>query len=1010
MVENPNPELRSQIRLVASQHLTCVLLLIRSNMKVMKFVYGLLDLRLFDESPQRVVQASRAVNLIHAQSLLLGFDSKGKLGNAIVDLHAKCGNMDFAQKAFEQLEQKDTRAWNSILSMHSRHGMLEDVKHIFGAMQIYGVYPNQFTYAVVLSVYARLTDIMLGKVVHCHVIKTGFICNSFCEGSLIDMYAKCALVDDAWEIFDGSVCSDTVSWTAMIGGYVQVGFLEKALRLFKDMLPLGHIPDQVAFVTIISACLESGHLDDARHFFNQMPNPNAVAWNVMISGHAREGCHNVVIDYFQGMIRSGVKPTRSTLGSVLSAIAITFDLDCGSQVHSQAIKQGLCSNVYVGSSLINMYAKCQEMDSARSVFDALDEKNIVLWNTMLGGYAQNKNVDEVIHLFINMRCSGFQPDEFTYTSVLSACASLRSVEIGKQLHSLAIKNKFDANLFVGNALVDMYAKASCLYDARKQFDMIENRDNVSWNVMIVGFVQEEEEEDAFSMFQRMRSDGIAPDEVCFASILSACANIRSLSKGKQLHCLLVKYNMATSLYAGSSLLDMYSKCGVILDAQEIFSSMPEKNVASTNALISGYAQKNMDLAVNLFKGMQSQGVSPSEVTLASILDGCNEPSKSKLGRQIHSLVTKYGFSYDDEFLVVSLLGMYFNSQASASALVVFLELPNIKSTVLWTVVVSGLVQNDCSKEALAIYQEMRRYNAMPDQATFVSVLKACATLASLQDGQEVHSLVFHTGFDLDELTGSALVDMYAKCGDVASSSQVFKELVKKKDVITWNSMIVGFAKNGYAENALQIFGKMRQSNIKPDDVTLLGVLTACSHAGKVSEGRHIFDTMTNHYNIQPRMDHISCMIDLLGRWGYLKEAEEFINKLEFKPNAIIWATFLGACRIHGDEERGKRASKELSTLEPQSSASFVLLSNIYAASGHWDQVNFVRREMKEKGVKKHPGHSWIKLGRDTHMFVSGDESHSSSAEILSLLKELKAPMKDEIFLHKKVGSWIVAII
>ncbi|KAI3748805.1 hypothetical protein L6452_12158 [Arctium lappa] len=468
-----------------------------------------------------------------------------KVGNAIVDLHAKCGNMVFAQKAFEQLERRDTSAWNSILSMYSRHGMLEDVRQIFGAMQVSGVYPNQFTYAIVLSVCARSTDIVLGKVVHCHVIKTGFICDSFCEGSLIDMYAKCRLVDDAWEIFDGSVCSDTVSWTAMIAGYVQVGFPEKALRLFKDMMTLGHIPDQVAFVTVISACMESGHLDDARHLFDQMPNPNVVAWNVMISGHARE----------------------------------------------------------------------------------------------------------------------------------------------------------------------------------------------------VGLVQEEEEEDAFSMFRRMRSDGIAPDEVCFASILSACANIRSLSKGKQLHCLLVKYNMATSLYAGSSLLDMYSKCGVISDAQEIFSSMPEKSVASTNALISGYAQENMDLAVNLFKYMQPRGVSPSEVTLASILDGCNEPSRLNLGRQIHSLVTKYGFSYDDEFLAVSLLGMYFNSQAQASAMVVFSELPNVKSTILWTAVVSGLAQNDCNKEALAIYQEMRKYNAMPDQATFVSVLKACATLASVQDGKETKVLV-----------------------------------------------------------------------------------------------------------------------------------------------------------------------------------------------------------------------------------------------------------------------------
>ncbi|XP_071696294.1 pentatricopeptide repeat-containing protein At3g09040, mitochondrial [Rutidosis leptorrhynchoides] len=916
--------------------------------------------RLFDEMPQRLKLPSRAVNLIHAQSLILGFDSKGKLGNSIVDLHAKCGHIVFAEKAFLRLEQRDILAWNSILSMYSRSGMLEYIVRLFGFMQasLDRVYPNQHTYAIVLSACARLTDIVLGKMVHCHVIKTGFMCDSFCEGSLIDMYAKCSFVDDASKIFDGSVCSDTVSWTAMISGYVQAGCFDKAIRLFKDMLKLGHIPDQVAFVTVISACVKSGQFDDACHVFNQMRDPNVVAWNVMISGHARDGYYDVSIDLFKSMNRCGVKPTRSTLGSVLSAIASTSDLNCGLQVHAHAAKDGLYTNVYVGSSLINMYAKCQQMVSARNVFNELDDKSVVLWNTMLAGYAQNRNADEVIDLFTSMKLFGFLPDEFTYTSVLSASAMLKNVEMGKQLHSLIIKNNFSTNLYVGNALVDMYAKSSSLQDAKKLFSMINNRDNVSWNAMIVGLVQEKEEDEAFWMFQRMKNVGITPDEVCFASLLSACANIQSLTIGTQLHTLLVKYNLETTLYSGSSLVDMYSKCGVISNAHKVFCLMPEKSVASTNALISGYTQNSIKIAVSLFIDMLSHGLKPSGVTLACLLDGCNEPSKLNLGRQFHNLVIKHGFSYDDEYVAVSLLGMYFNSRVTQDAMVVFAELGNPKSTVLWTAVLSGLVHNDCNEMALEIYQEMRRNDSMPDQATFVSSLKACATLASLQDGQAIHSLVFHTGFDSDELTCSGLVDMYAKCGDIASSTKVFKEIVNKKDVITWNSMIVGFAKNGYAENALQIFEEMKESNIKPDDVTFLGVLTACSHAGKVYQGRCIFDSMINHYKIKPRIDHVSCMVDLLGRWGYLKEAEEFIKKLEIEPNARIWATFLGACRIHGDEIRGKRASEELLNLEPESSASFVLLSNIYAASGRWDRANFVRREMKEKNVKKHPGRSW----------------------------------------------------
>lgn len=945
--------------------------------------------------PQRLANASWASKLIHAQSLKLGVGSKGQLGNAIVDLYAKCGNVDFAEKAFVRLEERDTLAWNSVLSMYSRQGMLEHVVQSFGSMRNCGVLPNQFTFAIGLSACARLIDVEFGKQVHCDVIKIGFEFNSFCEGSLIDMYAKCGSVFDARRIFDGANDPDTVSWTAMIAGYVQIGLPHEALRLFEEMQKLGRVPDQVAFVTIISAFVGLGRLDEACRLFSLMPCPNTVAWNMMISGHTKKGCDVEAIDFFQNMMKVGVKSTRSTLGSALSAIASLANLGYGLQVHAQATKQGLDSNVYVGSSLINMYAKCQKMEPAMKVFNALEEKNVVLWNAMLGGYAQNGYAFEVVELFMNMMDSGFQPDEFTYTSILSACACLKSIEMGRQLHSFIIKNKFQSNLYAGNALVDMYAKSDSLDDARQQFEQIRNRDNVSWNAIIVGYVQEEEEDDAFNLFQRMRSCGIEPDEVSLASILSACANIQSLDKGKQLHCFLVKYGLETSLYAGSSLIDMYAKCGATNSARKVFSCMTERSVVSINALIAGYAQTNIEEALYLFQYMLSEELNPSEVTFASLLDACSGLSGLELGKQIHSLILKIGIPFDGEYLAVSLLGMYLNSHEKTDASALFYEFPNPKSRVLWTAMISGLTQNDCSEEALLLYREMRKYNAMPDQAAFVSVLRACAVSTSLWDGKEIHSLVFHTGFDSDEMTSSALVDMYAKCGNVKSSVQVFEEMVSKKEVISWNSMIVGFAKNGHAENALKILDDMEKARIKPDEVTFLGVLTACSHAGWVDEGRQIFDIMMNRYGIQPRSDHCACMIDLLGRWGFLKEAEEFIGELRFEPDAMIWATYLGACKIHGDEIRGQYAAEKLIELEPKSSSPYVLLSNIYATLGNWDGVNSVRKVMREKGVKKCPGCSWIIVEQKTNVFIAGYKFHPCSGEILEVLKDLTALMKDE---------------
>lgn len=547
-----------------------------------------------------------------------------------MDLYAKCGNIEFAEKAFHQLESVDLCAWNSVLSLYSRQGLLDQAIWHFGSMRNCRVGPNQYTFAVLLSVCGRLMDAEFGKQVHCNVIKAGFEFNSFCEGSLIDLYAKLNNVIDARRIFDAAEEPDTVSWTAIIAGYVQAGLPEEAIKLFGDMQKLSRFPDQVAFVTVISAFMELGRLDDACHLFAQMPNPNAVAWNVMISGHAKRGCESEAVKLFQNMRNAGVRSTRSTLGSVLSAIAGMVNLEYGLQVHAQATKQGFDSNVYVGSSLINMYAKCQKMEDAKRVFGPFDEKNVVLWNAMLGGYLQNGYAGEVLELFFSMRVSGFRPDEFTYTSILSACGCLENLGMGQQLHSYIIKNKLEDNLFVGNALVDMYAKSGALDYARRKFELLKNRDNVSWNMIIVGYVQDEKEDEAFKLFERMTSDGITPDEVSLASILSACANLRALDRGKQVHCLSVKYGLETSLYAGSSLIDMYSKFGAIATAYEVFISMPERSVISVNALIAGYAQHNLEKAVYLLHDMLAEGLKPSEITFACLLDACTGPSTLNL--------------------------------------------------------------------------------------------------------------------------------------------------------------------------------------------------------------------------------------------------------------------------------------------------------------------------------------------------------------------------------------------
>ncbi|KAL0324530.1 UNVERIFIED_CONTAM: Pentatricopeptide repeat-containing protein, mitochondrial [Sesamum calycinum] len=570
--------------------------------------------------PERLSLSMKTAKTVHARSLKLGVSSDGDLGNSIVDLYAKCGHVDYAEKVFLHLQKRDELAWNSMMIMNSRKGLFEDVLEDFGSMWSCGVVGNQFSFAIVLSACAKLMDLELGKQVHCAAMKMGLEANSYCEGALIDMYAKCGHLMVAKRIFDDALKPDIVSWTALISGLAQVGLTEEAMEVFEEMQKAGRVSDPVVFVTILSACVRQGRLEDACHLFSQMPNPNVVAWNVMISGHAKCGNEGEAIKLFKNMIRVGIEPTRSTLGSVLRAIATVSNHSYGVQVHTWAVKRGLDSNVYAGSSLVNMYAKCQKMEAAKAVFHGLEEKNNVLWNALLGGYAQSGHAHEVLELFLEMKICGYQPDEYTYTSVLSACACLANMEIGRQLHAVLMKNEFGVNLYVQNALVDMYAKCGALCNARKLFEQISNPDNVSWNAIIVGYVQEEEEEEAFCMFRRMMSEGIAPDEVSLASILNATANLRDLCKGMQVHCFLVKYGLEKGLYAGSSLIDMYCKCGIVEAATSLFSYMPGRSVVCINALISGHARLSLGQAVNLFKHMLSDGLQPSEVTFATLLE------------------------------------------------------------------------------------------------------------------------------------------------------------------------------------------------------------------------------------------------------------------------------------------------------------------------------------------------------------------------------------------------------
>ncbi|KAK9289365.1 hypothetical protein L1049_007520 [Liquidambar formosana] len=584
-------------------------------------------------------------------------------------------------------------------------------------------------------------------------------------------------------------------------------------------------------------------------------------------------------------------------------------------------------------------------------------------------------------------------DSTTLAHVIQAYAQTKQLHRGKQLHAQLICAGYQPCTFLTNHLLNMYSKCGEIDYALKLFDKMPQRNMVSWTAMITGFSQNFKFLEAVSTFCRMRIAGQSPTQFAFSSVIRAAASLGSIEFGKQMHCLSLKCGFSCELFVGSNLADMYSKWGVMYDACKIFEEMPHKDEVSWTAMIDGYA-KNGDFeeALLAFKRMIRDEVTIDQHVLSSTLVACGGLKVCNFGKSVHSNVVKLGFELE---IVVgnALTDMYSKAGDMESASNVFEIDSELGNVVSCTSLIDGYVEVDQIEKALSIFVDLRRLGIEPNEFTFSSLIKACANQAALEQGTQLHAQVVKINFNSDLFVSSILVDMYGKCGLLDHSVRVFDEIGIPTD-IAWNSLLSAFAQHGIGKEAMKIFDRMILSGVKPNEITFVSLLTGCSHAGLVDEGISYFYSMDKIYGLAPREEHYSCVIDLLGRAGRLKEAEEFINSMPFEPNAFGWCSFLGACRIQGDKERGKLAAEKLMKLEPENSGAHVLLSNIYAMGRQWEDVRSIRKMMRDGNVKKLPGYSWVDVGNKTHIFGVEDWSHPQKTEIYAKLDSLLDQIKE----------------
>ncbi|XP_061350633.1 pentatricopeptide repeat-containing protein At5g15300 [Gastrolobium bilobum] len=496
----------------------------------------------------------------------------------------------------------------------------------------------------------------------------------------------------------------------------------------------------------------------------------------------------------------------------------------------------------------------------------------------------------------------------------------------KQIHASMIVNGFTSNVgllteLVFTAAMSIMGPTSTTITeyAHQVFAQISEPDTFMWNTMIRGCSQSPNPVQAVALYAQMDQRFVKPDNFTFPFVLKACTKLFWFKTGSAVHGRVVSLGFGSNTFVRNTLLFFHANCGDLKIATALFDDSDKGNVVAWSALIAGYARRgDLSVARQLFDEMRVKDLVSWNV-----------------------MITGYAKQGEME-----------------SARMLFDEAPK-RDVITWNAMITGYVLSGSNQQALELFDEMSRVGDCPDEVTLLNLLSACADLGDLENGQKIHAMILEMRpGELSTLLGNALVNMYSKCGSIAKALHVFW-LIRDKDVASWNSVIGGLAFHGHAEESLGLFREMERTKVCPNGITFVGVLAACSHAGKVDEGYQYFDLMRSKYKIEPNIRHCGCMVDMLGRAGLLKEAFDFIASMKIEPNAIVWRTLLGACKVHGDVEFAKQANEHLLRMRRDQSGDYVLLSNIYASRGEWNGAEKVRKLMDDSGVTKNPGSSFV---------------------------------------------------
>ncbi|KAL6514852.1 hypothetical protein OROGR_020431 [Orobanche gracilis] len=592
-----------------------------------------------------------------------------------------------------------------------------------------------------------------------------------------------------------------------------------------------------------------------------------------------------------------------------------------------------------------------------------------------------------------------ESDQLRLLLLLSSYQRQGNLRLGSCLHASIIKTPPSPDIretghIIYNSLLHLYSKCGKLCDAIKLFEEMPLRDTVSWNSLISGFLKLGRLQLGFSYFKLLLNSSIYWfDQATLTSVLSACGGMESLEMVKMLHALAILNGYENETTVGNSLTTSYFRCRAFESGMRAFDQMVERNVVTWTAAISGLAQNEFyKECLNLFVVMYRGMVFPNCFTYLSALSACSGLQALKEGAQFHGVVLKSGLQ-SDLCIESALMDMYSKCGCVGDAWQIF-ESAKVIDEVSLTVILTGFAQNGFEQEATQMFVKVVEAGTNIDPDMISAILGVYGVDTSQGLGIQIHSLVIKKGFASNVFVCNGLINMYSKCGELEDSVKVFDRMTKK-NYVSWNSVIAAFARHGDGLKSLQYYEEMMLKGVQPTDVTFLSLLHACSHVGLLHKGMEFLESMEKIYGLHPRMEHYACMVDMLGRAGLLREAKSFVEGLPVKPDALVWQALLGACSVYNDIDMGKYAADQLARAAPDSAGPFISMANIYSSRGRWNERASTMKKMKEKGVTKETGISWIEIEKKIHGFVVSDQTHPRAEDVFAILSKLSGHMRDE---------------